>query len=41
MTPRDVEAMDADVRKAVGEAARFALDSPAPNPESALEHVFA
>ena len=41
MTPRDVEAMDADVRNAVGEAAHFALDSPAPNPESALEHVFA
>jgi TPP-dependent pyruvate/acetoin dehydrogenase alpha subunit len=41
MTRQDVEAMDADVRKAVEEAARFALESPAPKPESALQHVFA
>jgi TPP-dependent pyruvate/acetoin dehydrogenase alpha subunit len=37
----DVEAMDARIRKAVAVAARFAIDSPAPKAESALEHIFA
>jgi TPP-dependent pyruvate/acetoin dehydrogenase alpha subunit len=41
MTKPDVEAMDARVRKAVAEAARFALDSPEPKAESALDHIFA
>ena len=41
MTKPDVEAMDGKVRKAVAEAARFALDSPAPKAESALDHIFA
>jgi len=37
----DVEAMDTRIRKAVAEAARFAMDSPAPKAESALDHIFA
>lgn len=37
----DAEAIDADVRRAIEEAARFALSSPPPRPESAVEHVFA
>jgi acetoin:2,6-dichlorophenolindophenol oxidoreductase subunit alpha len=37
----DADAIDADVRRAVEEAARFALSSPPPTPEAALEHVFA
>ncbi len=41
MTQRDVEAVDSEVRKAVEEAARFALESPAPKAEAALEHIFA
>ena len=41
MSKADVEAMDARIRKAVAEAARFALASPAPKAESALEHIFA
>ena len=41
MTKADIEAMDARVRKAVADAARFAVESPAPKAESALEHVFA
>jgi pyruvate dehydrogenase E1 component alpha subunit len=41
MTKPDVEAMDAQIRQAVGEAARFALESPAPKAESALDHIFA
>lgn len=41
MTRDDVAAMDADIHKAVAEAAKFALDSPAPAPDSALQHVFA
>lgn len=36
----ELEAMDAAVRKEVAEAARFALESPAPAPERALERVF-
>jgi pyruvate dehydrogenase E1 component alpha subunit len=41
LTQRDVEAIDSDVRKAVEKAARFALESPAPKAESALENIFA
>jgi acetoin:2,6-dichlorophenolindophenol oxidoreductase subunit alpha len=41
VTTRDLAAVDDEVRKAVGEAVRFALDSPAPKPEAALDHVFA
>jgi pyruvate dehydrogenase E1 component alpha subunit len=41
MKRSDVEAMDGDVKKAVEKAARFALESPAPKGEAALEHVFA
>ena len=41
MSREDIEVLDAEVRQAVAEAARFALESPAPNPEAALEHVFA
>jgi pyruvate dehydrogenase E1 component alpha subunit len=37
----DAAAIDADVRRAVEEAARFALASPPPRPEAAVEHVFA
>jgi acetoin:2,6-dichlorophenolindophenol oxidoreductase subunit alpha len=37
----DAAAIDDDVRRAVEEAARFALSSPPPKPESAVEHVFA
>jgi TPP-dependent pyruvate/acetoin dehydrogenase alpha subunit len=33
--------MDGEVRKAVESAARFALESPAPKAEAALEHIFA
>jgi len=41
MTRGDVESIDSDVRKAVESAACFALESPAPKPESALNHIFA
>jgi len=41
MSKADVEAMDARIRKAVAEAASFALASPAPKAECALEHIFA
>jgi acetoin:2,6-dichlorophenolindophenol oxidoreductase subunit alpha len=41
ITRDEVEAIDSGARKAVEEAARFALASPAPVPEAALEHVFA
>jgi pyruvate dehydrogenase E1 component alpha subunit len=41
MSKPDVEAMDTRIRKAVAEAARFAMDSPAPKAESALDHIFA
>lgn len=41
MTRDELEAMDGEVCKAVEEAAQFALDSPAPAPDSALQHVFA
>ena len=41
MTRNDLAAVDSDVRAAVNAAERFALDSPAPKPEAALEHVFA
>ena len=33
--------MDARVRERIAEARQFALDSPRPTPESALDHVFA
>lgn len=41
MTRDEVEAMDKEVREAVDAAAQFALESPAPTSESALDHVFA
>ena len=41
MTKQDADAMDGQVRKAVADAARFALESPAPKAESALDHIFA
>ena len=41
MTKQDADAMDAQVRKAVADAARFALESPAPKAEAALDHIFA
>ena len=41
MTEQDVEAVDGRVRKAVADAARFAVESPAPRAEAALDHVFA
>lgn len=41
MAREDVEAMDAEVCRAVEEAAQFALESPHPAPDSALQHVFA
>jgi TPP-dependent pyruvate/acetoin dehydrogenase alpha subunit len=41
MTKQDTDAMDRQVRKAVAEAVRFALESPAPKAESALDHIFA
>jgi TPP-dependent pyruvate/acetoin dehydrogenase alpha subunit len=41
MTRQDVEAMDKAVRAAVADATRFALESPAPKGEAALEHIFA
>jgi pyruvate dehydrogenase E1 component alpha subunit len=41
MMERDVEALDGEVRKAVESAARYALESPAPKGEAALEHIFA
>ncbi len=41
MTRKDVETMDAEICEEVEQAAEFALNSPAPTPESALDHVFA
>ncbi len=41
MSQRDIAAIDNEIRQAVDAAARFALQSPAPNAEAALEHVFA
>jgi pyruvate dehydrogenase E1 component alpha subunit len=41
VTKPDVEAMDGKVRKAIADAARFALDSPEPKAQSALDHIFA
>jgi pyruvate dehydrogenase E1 component alpha subunit len=41
MTENDAQAMDREIRTAAEEAARFALTSPAPQPEASLEHVFA
>jgi pyruvate dehydrogenase E1 component alpha subunit len=38
---RDIAAIDEEVRKAVAAATRFALESPAPKAEAALEHIFA
>jgi acetoin:2,6-dichlorophenolindophenol oxidoreductase subunit alpha len=40
VTEDDVQALDRAVRAEVAEAARFALASPAPKPQAALEHVF-
>jgi pyruvate dehydrogenase E1 component alpha subunit len=37
----ELTALDARVRERVAEARQFALDSPRPTPESALDHVFA
>jgi len=33
--------LDARTRERIAEARQFALDSPRPTPESALDHVFA
>jgi acetoin:2,6-dichlorophenolindophenol oxidoreductase subunit alpha len=41
MSQSDISAIDDEARKAVAAAARFALESPAPKAEAALEHVFA
>jgi pyruvate dehydrogenase E1 component alpha subunit len=41
MSQRDITAIDDEVRKAVAAATRFALDSPAPKADAALEHIFA
>ena len=41
MTQGEVEGIDAKVREEAGQAARFALASPAPPPEAAMDHVFA
>src|SRR5262249_41888394 len=38
---QDVEKVDAEIVKAVAEAARFALASPPRKAEAALEHIFA
>jgi pyruvate dehydrogenase E1 component alpha subunit len=37
----ELKALDQQVRERIEEARRFALDSPRPTPESALDHVFA
>jgi acetoin:2,6-dichlorophenolindophenol oxidoreductase subunit alpha len=36
----DFEAIDADVRKIIDEAAEFSLESPQPNINTALDHVY-
>jgi pyruvate dehydrogenase E1 component alpha subunit len=41
LSERDITALDEDVRSTVAAAVRFALESPAPKAEAALEHVFA
>jgi pyruvate dehydrogenase E1 component alpha subunit len=41
LSQRDITMIDDETRKAVAAAVRFALESPAPKPEAALEHVFA
>jgi pyruvate dehydrogenase E1 component alpha subunit len=41
MSRRDIAAIDSDVRKAADAAVQFALQSPAPKAEAALDHVFA
>jgi len=40
-TKEDIAELDRDVRKAVEQAANFALASPFPEPEEALKDVFA
>lgn len=37
----EAEAIDRDTRTAAQEAARYALESPPPNPEAAFDHIFA
>ena len=39
-TAADFEAIDADVRKVIDEAAQFSLESPQPNLQTALDHVY-
>jgi pyruvate dehydrogenase E1 component alpha subunit len=41
VTQDELKEMDARVRERISEARQFALDSPRPTPESALDHVFA
>jgi TPP-dependent pyruvate/acetoin dehydrogenase alpha subunit len=41
LTQGEVEEIDADVSRLVAAAARFAVDSPEPSPESAMDHILA
>ncbi len=41
LTRAEIESLDKDVQTEAVEAARFALNSPAPDPERAFEHIFA
>jgi TPP-dependent pyruvate/acetoin dehydrogenase alpha subunit len=41
LTRPDIEALDVQAREAVAEASRFAVQSPSPKAESALDHIFA
>jgi TPP-dependent pyruvate/acetoin dehydrogenase alpha subunit len=41
ITQDELTDMDARTRERIAEARKFALDSPRPTPESALDHVFA
>jgi acetoin:2,6-dichlorophenolindophenol oxidoreductase subunit alpha len=41
LSREELTEMDARVRERIAEARQFALDSPRPSPESALDHVFA
>ena len=41
LTQAEVEEVDAAARNEASEAARFALASPSPSPESAMDHIFA
>jgi TPP-dependent pyruvate/acetoin dehydrogenase alpha subunit len=38
--PQEFEAIDAEVRKLIDEAADFSLQSPQPKGETALDHVY-